>query len=240
MELAKSNLTMSSREIAELCDKEHKQVMRDIRAMLEQLKQGTDLYLGQYESNNRKYDEYNLPKRESLILVSGYSITMRAKIIDRWQELEAKGQSSLPNFNNPAEAARAWALQYEQNKQLEYERNEAVHTKAWISDKKTATAMNTASQMVKKVDKLEDELGRGKNYKAVKAIPWLLDYFINTHTMYSVVGRKLSLLTNQMGYSHQEVEHEQYGTVKAYHIDVIEAFKHDLDDDLNHLGKFRK
>lgn len=98
-------LTMSSREIAELCDKEHKQVMRDIRAMLEQLKQGTDLYLGQYETNNRKYDEYNLPKRESMILVSGYNIIMRAKIIDRWQELEAKEQSSLPNFNNPAEAA---------------------------------------------------------------------------------------------------------------------------------------
>ena len=38
-----ANLTMSSNEIATLCEKEHKNVIRDIRTMLAELGDGSDL-----------------------------------------------------------------------------------------------------------------------------------------------------------------------------------------------------
>ena len=82
-------LTMSSREIAELTDKDHKNVIRDIRAMLDELSDGSNLSHVTEEKDSRGYTAgFNLPKRETLILVSGYSVTLRARIIDRWQELE--------------------------------------------------------------------------------------------------------------------------------------------------------
>lgn len=87
--------TMSSREIAELTGKDHRNVMRDIRTMLAELHgEGGVLSFehSYFNSQNKEQPEFRLPKRESLILVSGYSVTLRAKIVDRWAELEAQQQ----------------------------------------------------------------------------------------------------------------------------------------------------
>lgn len=81
--------TMSSREIAELCGKEHKHVLADIRNMCESLEIDSAEFSAQYkDTTGRTLPCFNLPKRETLILISGYSAELRAKIIDRWQELE--------------------------------------------------------------------------------------------------------------------------------------------------------
>lgn len=108
-------LTMSSREIANLTEKEHKTVMRDIRVMLNDLGHGTDLYLGQYSSNNRKYDEYNLPKRETLLLISGYMLHVRVKIVDRLEFLESQLKPQVPtNFAEALQLAADQAKLIEQ------------------------------------------------------------------------------------------------------------------------------
>ena len=74
---------------------------------------------------------------------------------------------SMIDLSNPADVIRGlneltalWLKKEEENKEL-------IKTKAWIGNKREATAMATAANLSKKVNKLEDELGKGKNFKAV-------------------------------------------------------------------------
>lgn len=113
MVIGGDRLTMSSREIAELTGKDHKNVLADARKMLEDLGMRSADFSARYKDAKGEYRQcFNLPKRETLILVSGYNVQMRARIIDRWQELEAKAKSvtTLPDFADPVAAARARAV----------------------------------------------------------------------------------------------------------------------------------
>jgi phage antirepressor YoqD-like protein len=94
---AGAEATMSSREIAELTGKEHRNVMADIRAMLEQLEMEPAKFSARYlAGNNQEQPMFVLPKDLTLTLVSGYSVVMRKAIIDRWMDLEADPAPALP------------------------------------------------------------------------------------------------------------------------------------------------
>lgn len=84
---------MSSREIAELTGKMHKNVFEDIRKMLDSLGLAAadfsaTAFVVWPNNSTRPVQVFNLPKRETIILVSGYSVVLRARIVDRWMELE--------------------------------------------------------------------------------------------------------------------------------------------------------
>lgn len=82
-------VTMSSREIAELTGKRHDNVMADIRKMLEELEFHSPEFSGEYkDSTGRSLPCFHLPRREVEILLTGYSIPLRAKCLDRLRELE--------------------------------------------------------------------------------------------------------------------------------------------------------
>lgn len=84
-------ISMTSLEIAELTGKDHKNVLVDIRNMLDSLEIPLVEFSEQYEDSiGRTLPCFNLPKRETLILVSGYSTLVRARIIDRITELETQ------------------------------------------------------------------------------------------------------------------------------------------------------
>ena len=83
-------LTMSSREIADLTGKRHDNVRADIEKM------ASDLSLTFQEKvepsvGGRPAKVFHLPKRECLILVSGYDVGLRAKIIKTIRHLVAEG-----------------------------------------------------------------------------------------------------------------------------------------------------
>lgn len=96
-----TGLTMSSLEIAAYAGKRHLHVLRDIRQMLSELQIEETRFGSFYIGGQGKREPcFNLPKRETMILVTGYSIAKRAAIIDRWQELEAMIANASPAIGN--------------------------------------------------------------------------------------------------------------------------------------------
>lgn len=114
--------TMSSREIAQLCNKRHDNVCNDIRILNETyekmglLEIKDTLYTN--EQNGQQYREYLLTKEQSIDLVTGYNRELRIAINRRWQELESNQSLALPNFTDPAAAAEAWAKEYREKQAL--------------------------------------------------------------------------------------------------------------------------
>lgn len=205
------SLTMSSREIAALCGKEHKNVLADVRKMLGELMLQPAEFSARYiDAKGESRDCFNLPKRETLILISGYSVELRAKIIDRWQELEAQASPVPTSF---AAALRLAAEQADRMEMLALERDHAVATKAHIGERREATAMNTASQAVKRANKLAVELDRSKQYATVKRMEM-------AYHGQQFNWRLLKSAATEMGVPAIDVFDANYGTVKAYHADV--------------------
>ena len=130
-----------------------------------------------------------------------------------------------------------------QNDQLAMERDEAIRTKAQIGSNREATAMNTASQKSKECEKLREQIGDSKTYKAAKAIPWLSKYF-NTRNrgLYNSLAAKLRKIEADMPskFAHIMIDDSQYGQIKAYHIDVIEKLHEMVQADEEFMKDYRK
>lgn len=129
--------SMTSREVADLTGKNHKDVMRDCRNLIseyEKLYENQPAQIcalvksGTYKDKNGTDQPcYELNKQASLDLVTGYSLPHRHAVNKRWMELEeAAARPALPDFTNPVEAARAWADAKEAELKAERERQAAL------------------------------------------------------------------------------------------------------------------
>lgn len=127
------NERMTSLEIAEVTGKEHKNIMRDIRSILEQGVCQLNFELSSYKQNlpnggTKDVPMYSLTKKGCLILASGYDALLREKIINRWEELETKEQTAqLPTTY--LEALKALVASEEKKQALELE-NKVMKPKA--------------------------------------------------------------------------------------------------------------
>lgn len=110
------NLTMSSREIAELIDKQHNHIKVSADRLAAKGVIGTPA-MREFTHNGNTYTEYLLNKRDSLILVAQNCPEFTARIVDRWQELEY--QAAPNQFNVPTTFAGALRLALEQAELIE-------------------------------------------------------------------------------------------------------------------------
>lgn len=203
-------LTMSSRLIAELTGKEHFHVLRDCEVMFKELELSREGYIQNWihPQNGQTYIEYLLPKDLVETLITGYSIKLRYQVIQRLHELEAQLQPQPLLPEDLPTALRALADKHEQLQQTQLERDIAVKTKAHISDKKTATAMATASNAVQENNRLKDQIGQSKNNATVRAVDKCTG---KTHNW-----RPLKAWCKSHDVEPLKVHDELYGTVKSY------------------------
>lgn len=171
---------MSSKEVADLTGKLHKNVIRDIREMLNSL-DGSILSHEKYQElkDARGYSsEFLLNKNLSLTLMTGYDINARHKINLRWQELESQVQES--GFKIPQTYADALMLAAEQARQLEVAAPKVRHYDT-VVERTTLLTATQVGQKVKfsavKLNKVLEELDvynktlkRGKAFKQ-----WFVD-----------------------------------------------------------------
>jgi len=111
-----ADVTMSSREIADMTGKRHDNVMRVCREMkalgvtpqIEECRVINDL------AGGREFTEFRLNKRDSHILMARLSPELTGRLVDRWMELEAAKSAPAPVMTLPQTFAEALRLAADQ------------------------------------------------------------------------------------------------------------------------------
>ena len=107
MNLIESNqLTMSSEQLCELLEIRHDNLRAKAFKMQSEGNLAFTENLGKGPGRPKAILYFD--KRNSIVIAAKLNDELLTAVVDRWMELESK-QPALPNFNDPVEAARAWA-----------------------------------------------------------------------------------------------------------------------------------
>lgn len=157
-----NEMTMGTREIAELLGKQHSHIKASANYLVSTsaINGGVALTETPYinEQNKQTYFEYRLNKLDSITLVAQNSPQFTAALVKRWDELErAKLSPALPNFNDPVASARAWADAVEQtqklSKKIELDAPKVQFVERYMSAPETFSFRQVAKKLrIKEVD----------------------------------------------------------------------------------------
>lgn len=213
-QFSENQKTMSSREIAELCEKRHDHACRDI-VNLNATYEGMgfpkigDGYYTHPNTGSQQHREFLLSKEQSIDLVTGYNSELRIKINRRWAELENQSVVNLPDYPT---ALRLYADQLEVSARLELERNHAIATKAEIGSRREATAMGRLSAKVKEVESLKVQLDKSLDFASIKAVEIATGRKFGWHQL-----KKWSKANSS---EIKTIPDPNFGEVKTYHKDA--------------------
>lgn len=128
VEIKNNQVVVDSRSVAKNFGKQNQHVNRDIENLIKKdaSKIGRMFYKVEIpDVYGRLQKTYYMNRDGFSLLVMGFTgqkaIEWKIKYIEAFNEMEKKLKNplALPNFSNPAEAARAWADQFEKRKQAE-------------------------------------------------------------------------------------------------------------------------
>ena len=209
--------TMSSLEIARLTGKDHAHIMRDIRNMepaWEKISQSKFGLASYSDAQGKQRPCYELTKTECLYVATKFNDEARAKLVIRWEELERKERANmiaLPDFTDPAEAAIAWAKQYNEKKVLLIENKQ-------LEEENIQLALE--NQELKNDKNYLDLIMRSKALLTVSQIAQ--DYGMSGKAL----NKKLSELGIQYSINGQWILYAKYkdcGYVSSRSIDIVRA-----------------
>lgn len=120
-----------------------------------------------HPQNHKQIGYYDLTQEQCLLVGMRESKAVRRKVLEKLKDLESKqAMAALPNFNNPVEAARAWADQVEQ-KQAALLELEQAKPKADFYDAVTQSDDALSMDQVAKVLNIKG-LGRTNLFKLLR------------------------------------------------------------------------
>lgn len=132
-------LTMSTREIASLLNKNHSDIKRSAKRLSDAGLLTKPLAESDFEHRGNIYSEYLLEKRDCFVLVAQNSPEFTAAIVDRWQELESNQATQIPQTY-----AEALQLAADQAKQLELAAPKVAFVDKFVEVGTTKTLRETA------------------------------------------------------------------------------------------------
>lgn len=91
-----NELTMTSREIAELVESRHDSVKRTVERLIESGVIQSPPLVDFKNINNVSGQEYLIGERDSYVVVAQLSPVFTARLVDRWKELENANQFKIP------------------------------------------------------------------------------------------------------------------------------------------------
>ena len=202
---------------------------------------------------NGNQHDYHIPEnifyRLCMKAKNAVAEAFQAKVADEIiPSIRRHGMYATDDFIQRSISDPDWAISMLQRLKFEREqkelalkqRDEAIATKSWIGSKREATAMNTASQKSKECEKLREQIGDAKGWKAVQSIRWLKDFFALSQGLYLAVADKLKKICLEFGLERHEIPDKRYGVLKTYPVKAIDILKERVESDPNMLFKYRK
>lgn len=106
----------------------------------------------------------------------------------------------------------------EQKALAEQQRDEAIRTKSYISDKKTATALGRVGGLVKENNCLKDNLYGNRNYRTIRAVANM-----NHLSDRDISWRRLKAYCITNNLQIKKVQDEKFGTISSYPVEAFNA-----------------
>jgi len=214
-------------------------------------------FLPQVAENGNPHDYYipeNIFYRLCMKARNEVAEAFQAKVADEIiPSIRKNGVYATDNFIQKSIEDPDWAISMLQQLKFEREqkqlalqqRDEAIRTKAQIGARREATAMNTASQKSKECERLREQLGDAKNFKAVRALKWIKDYFVYRgkaawNGVLVAVSNQLQSISNYYDLNPPHyIPDPLFGRVKAFDTRAIDILRDRLDTDISFMKKYR-